>query len=460
MKKSSATLRQEMSALSAASDRLERGGGGGGGAGEEQGGGDEERLPNANLSNSSNRWSDPEPELDEWECKANDAINFKLVMFEEDIADPKTTFHPTYTHQVFDNQIIRGYKEPRIDMYYTAGSLQLYLGLSYGERRVPPASAYPPPKPNTEVYQTLNKFIPPDYTTNIDEFVKRLSTPFKPPGHVIRTYKLDKHDSGKNEKAKDKGTEDQVSYMVTKGDFSSEEVKAFHRRIQVFVLWYIDRSSYLDDEDLEWEIYFIFEKRIREGKEHYRVVGYCTVYPFFAYPDSIRLRISQVLVLPPYQKQGHGAHLLNAIYDDAKARKGSYEHVKDITVEDPSPEFTFLRDVTDLRNCWKHGFLTKQNYTEELDASTIAAIQKELRLFKKQIEHLHEVVSYMYIDKSNKAKYKRYRLRVKQRLYKKYQDWLQGYEEGEPRRQELHDIYLEEVENFYRKIEEKLLLGD
>ena len=42
------------------------------------------------------------------------------------------------------------------------------------------------------------------------------------------------------------------------------------------------------------------------GKQHYAIMGYTTVYSFYAYPDKTRARISQMLILPPYQRKGHG----------------------------------------------------------------------------------------------------------------------------------------------------------
>ena len=50
---------------------------------------------------------------------------------------------------------------------------------------------------------------------------------------------------------------------------------------------------------------------------------------------------SQMLVLPPYQRRGLGTHLLQAVYT-------YYRHnvrVLDITVEDPSENFTQCVDV-------------------------------------------------------------------------------------------------------------------
>ncbi len=43
-------------------------------------------------------------------------------------------------------------------------------------------------------------------------------------------------------------------------------------------------------------------------------VGFCTLYTFYAYPDRKRFRLSQILVLPPFQHHGVGAALLRAAY--------------------------------------------------------------------------------------------------------------------------------------------------
>jgi len=58
--------------------------------------------------------------------------------------------------------------------------------------------------------------------------------------------------------------------------------------------------------------------------------------------DKFRLRLSQCIILPPFQSQGHGARLLRAFYqfgrDDAS--------VMDMSVEDPCSEFQTMRDIT------------------------------------------------------------------------------------------------------------------
>jgi histone acetyltransferase 1 len=60
--------------------------------------------------------------------------------------------------------------------------------------------------------------------------------------------------------------------------------------------------------------------------------------------DLKRCRISQFLILPPFQRQGLGTRLLRAVTD---------AYIKDpacleITVEDASEDFQAMRDLVDL----------------------------------------------------------------------------------------------------------------
>jgi GNAT superfamily N-acetyltransferase len=57
-----------------------------------------------------------------------------------------------------------------------------------------------------------------------------------------------------------------------------------------------------------------YERYSRDGNTCYAVAGYATVYEYYAYPNNTRPRISQMLVLPPFQRIGLGAHLLDNIY--------------------------------------------------------------------------------------------------------------------------------------------------
>lgn len=63
------------------------------------------------------------------------------------------------------------------------------------------------------------------------------------------------------------------------------------------------------------------------GATRYGTVGFVTVYRYYAYPEHIRPRIAQVLILPPFQQMGLGTQLLQAIYREYVGMS----EVKDIT---------------------------------------------------------------------------------------------------------------------------------
>jgi len=60
--------------------------------------------------------------------------------------------------------------------------------------------------------------------------------------------------------------------------------------------------------------------------------------------ERYRLRISQFLILPPFQRAGHGGKFYDIIFKDARANTA----IQEISVEDPSAAFEDLRDRRDL----------------------------------------------------------------------------------------------------------------
>lgn len=175
---------------------------------------------------------------------------------------------------------------------------------------------------------------------------------------------------------------------------------AYHKRIQAHAMLHIDGANYIDDADPRWEVFFTWwfpDGTATDGNDGggggrpgVELVAYATIYPFAVYEKAPpvaptrgrvgrtsgvrgrrggggdadggggggvgrfrdRLRISQVLVVPPHQRAGHGGHLLAAIYADAAARDAT-----EVTVEDPSAGFRRLRDGTDLRRGVAAGLL-------------------------------------------------------------------------------------------------------
>lgn len=58
-----------------------------------------------------------------------------LVRTVKDIEDDEASFGPEMCHQVFgENENIFGYTDLNIKLYYSAGSLQTYLGIDYANK--------------------------------------------------------------------------------------------------------------------------------------------------------------------------------------------------------------------------------------------------------------------------------------------------------------------------------------
>jgi len=141
--------------------------------------------------------------------------------------------------------------------------------------------------------------------------------------------------------------------------------REYHRRMQLFILLYIEGGSYIQEEEETWEFAVLFEKRKRRTAPHlatYHFVGYSSLYPFYCFPEKVRLRLrlvilfhplvhdaycwygSQFVILPPYQRGGHGSELYGAIYRYVLAQP----NIAELTVEDPAEAFEDLRDKNDL----------------------------------------------------------------------------------------------------------------
>jgi hypothetical protein len=130
-----------------------------------------------------------------------------------------------------------------------------------------------------------------------------------------------------------------------------------------------------------------------------------------------------MLILPPYQRKGHGRRLLTAIYNDF--RKDS--RVQDITgnlfmnfrrynwnyfffylAEDPSDNFIALRDLVSLELCHKYlrDLFSKESIlkTERLTKAMIDKAREVCKLTKVNCFFLFDfiyLIEFIFSDKHN-----------------------------------------------------------
>jgi histone acetyltransferase 1 len=159
-----------------------------------------------------------------------------------------------------------------------------------------------------------------------------------------------------------------------------------------------------------------------------------------------RERISQFLILPPYQSQGHGSRFYGALVTSFLADPS----IKEITVEDPNEAFDDLRDYCDMKRLRENGTFDRIKINTavpvprsgKLPTSSIIdkVLLQELRLRNKiaprQFDRLVEMHLLSLIPEKNRGAYRLdikrkpnqstvadkeydlWRLLVKQRLYK------------------------------------------
>ncbi|CCA72395.1 related to histone acetyltransferase subunit HAT1 [Serendipita indica DSM 11827] len=423
--------------------------------------------------------------MSEWTTDSNEALKIHLVRAGDDeaVLSPSEkaltkSFHPRFTYPIFgEEEKIYGYENLSINLFLASGSLKQFVTVEFSERLTGKAID----DPENTIYQYLSD----DRLDSLERFAKEVerdATMFKPIGDKIDSY-VRKRGDGKSANKDpreiaigqlkrtdddrtrqiDEGDEDAVVYEVYHANFKREGFVEFHRRMQIFILLYIEAGSYIEEDDDKWEFVTLFEKRKRkDGKEVYHFVGYSSLYPFYFYPESTRLRLSQFVILGPYQKKGHGAALYKAIHNFVLRSPRFAE----LTVEDPSEDFEDLRDKVDMRTLLAHkefireaygttgpnGTLTvsrrgavkrsstgKENDTDqptEVDkaersgtrSSKVAMLgpptkpkwaerwRKELKFAKRQYERLIEMLILRALDETDEAAHRAFRLQVKARL--------------------------------------------
>jgi len=332
-------------------------------------------------------------DIEKYKNDSNDATFIKLVRTEEDVMNDALDFPPAMSHQIFgDSETIFGYKDLKVKLLYHAGSLLTYLNMTYHEKVSPALGITPDP-----VLKNVAEKLQEGHLANLDEFIKKLpeQESFVPPGEKIHSY-----------------THNDIEYEIYHGTINTPRLKEYHERMQTFVLWYIDAASFIEVDDEKWNFYLLFQKTKGAISVQYNFVGYMTVYHYYAYPNQFRPRISQMLILPPFQRNGHGGKLIETV---SNQYTNNTEAV-DITVEDPSDEFIRCRDFIDCKNCMTLEQFSKDKllagYTPEMHK---VALEK-FKISKAQSRHVYEILRLHITDESDEQMMRDYRLDVKNRL--------------------------------------------
>ncbi|KAF5594101.1 histone acetyltransferase type B catalytic subunit [Fusarium pseudoanthophilum] len=303
--------------------------------------------------------------IEEWLANANEAIHISLVSPSESGLQHLATFNPRHTYSIFgEEEQIFGYKDLKVSLRFRANDMRPHLKTSYSKKFN--LDGGPEPTDVAAVLKEGNHLPKIAFVTGSDfeESSKLIGDNWVPPGTLHATF-----DSPDGE------------YEIWRGNLADPAIQQLNSRLQIFVPLFIEGGTYIgqdpemDSTELDlsdadrWTFFALYQKRKVADKTSYVFVGYSTIYRFYyfqpptppASPRSdewelpngevdlselpSRTRLSQFVILPPFQGKGNGARLYKTIFEHYHKIPQTYE----FTVEDPNEAFDDLRDICDLQ---------------------------------------------------------------------------------------------------------------
>ncbi|CAI9560508.1 unnamed protein product [Staurois parvus] len=262
-----------------------------------------------------------------------------------------------------------------------------------------------------DVENKIREIVPPGFCCGTDDFISLLEKEvnFKPFGTIAHSYNIFNEEAG-----------EEITYQICKADMTCPGFREYHERLQTFLMWFIETASYIDVDDERWDYFLVFEKYNKDGTTLFATVGYMTVYNYYVYPDKTRPRVSQMLILPPFQGEGHGAQLLETVH----RYYVTSPNILDVTAEDPSENFVRLRDFVLAKLCQNLPCFSTEKLLEGFSQEMVTEAQQKLKINKQHARRVYEILRLRATDMSDPEKSRAYRLDIKKRLvgpYKKNQ---------------------------------------
>jgi histone acetyltransferase 1 len=330
--------------------------------------------------------------------EANECIKIYIVSSKEEVnSSDAFCIEPVDLNDFFDDADgkIYGYKELKITIWISSISFHSYADITF-------ASKSDGGKGITDLKANLQKILADTLVEDKDEFLQTFSRESGFIGAIVSNGEI------LNQKVSNGHTSDPDVEFV-RLVIGNPATGHLYSRVIPLVLLLIDGSSPIDVEDPQWELYLLIQKQMdQQGDAQRRLLGFTSVYRFYHYPDCTRLRLSQILVLPPYQQRGYGAHLVEALNNVAIA-----DNVYDFTVEEPLDDFQRVRTFVDIKkllafdpikdaiqsvvSSLKQGKLSKKVRIPRFVPPTnaIEDVRKNLKINKIQFLQCWEILIYL-----------------------------------------------------------------
>lgn len=345
--------------------------------------------------------------------EAKDCIQIYLVSSKEEVGDSSSfRIEPVDLNSLFEEDgKIYGYQGLKITVWVSSVSFHAYADISF-------QSSSDGGKGITDLKSALKNVFAETLVESKEEFLQTFSTQSNfirsivSGGEVLQQTTSNGHVRGSDSHIEATTSNLEVVRMV----IGNTAAGPLYGQLIPLVLLLVDGSSPIDVTDPSWELYLLIQKKSdQEGDVRSVLLGFAALYRFYHYPDSSRLRISQILVLPPYQHKGYGRYLLEVLNDVAIS-----EDVYDLTIEEPLDYLQHVRTCIDIRRLLvfepikeavdeaishlKQGKLSKKVQIPRLTPppSAVEEVRKSLKINKKQFLQCWEVLIFLSLDPIDK----------------------------------------------------------
>ncbi|XP_042055562.1 histone acetyltransferase type B catalytic subunit-like [Salvia splendens] len=339
--------------------------------------------------------------------EANECIKIYLVSSKDEV-DSQNSFRiePVDLNHFFEDEgKIYGYQGLKITVWLSSVSFHAYADISF-------ESTSDGGKGITDLKTSLQDIFAENLVDVKDDFLQTFSTE----QHYVKSLVSNSeglHEdtnngcSGNSDRQQEEPAHTEVFRVTGTG------VGLLYSRLVPLVLLLVDGSNPIDVIDPRWEIYILVQKGQEDGCM--RLLGFAAVYRFHRYPDAMRLRLGQILIVPPYQRKGYGARLLKTLNSIALS-----ENVYDLTIEEPVDALQHVRTCIDVQRLLafkpihealglaisqlKHENLSKKSQPHRCEppASIVEDVRKSLKINKRQFLQCWEILIYLRLDPIDK----------------------------------------------------------
>ncbi|KAK3018440.1 hypothetical protein RJ639_004257 [Escallonia herrerae] len=269
--------------------------------------------------------------------EANECIKIHLVSSKDEVDSPGSfLLEPVDLNHFFEEERkIYGYEGLKITIWVSSISFHAYVNITF-------RSTSDGGKGITDLKSALQNIFADNLVEKKDDFLQTFSSEshyiksLVSNGEVLQQNVLIGQNGDSNSHSQAETSDVEVIRVV------GAPVGPAYCRLVPLALLLIDGSSPIDITDPRWEIYLLIQKAA-DQQEDRRLLGFAAVYRFYRYSESLRLRLSQILVLPPYQRKGYGRLLIEALNNVAIS-----ENVYELTIEEPLDSLQHVRSCIDI----------------------------------------------------------------------------------------------------------------